>query len=199
MCADRASPLVIVPVRGDSTESKLSKWYMSEIDDVSESDENHVVFAEEPVRLRSGQRRTSRKFSTKTEALLRRKREQWSATRRIFALWHSYLLLIAACAIACSVLVVILFWHVDWYERYRESGDIVEFQLHFLATFIKSWLLVNLSSEMLRFCYLLAVDSWRAWDTDCSMIFRRISRSCLDQFRHAIMQIVGSRAALNGN
>ncbi|CAE7224846.1 unnamed protein product [Symbiodinium natans] len=134
---------------------------MSEIDDVSESDENHVVFAEEPVRLRSGQRRTSRKFSTKTEALLRRKREQWSATRRIFALWHSYLLLIAACAIACSVLVVILFWHVDWYERYRESGDIVEFQLHFLATFIKSWLLVNLSSEMLRFCYLLAVDSWR--------------------------------------
>ena len=133
-------------------------------DDVSASEDPCIQFdpsevEEEPRRF--PQRRETRTLSLRTDIQVRRKLEQWNATRQILSLWHSYLLLIVACAIACSVLVVILFWHVDWYRTYRETNDELDFQLHFLATFIKSWLLVNLGSEILRFCFLLAVDSWR--------------------------------------
>lgn len=135
-------------------------------DDFSASEDPCIQFdasevEEEPRSFAAPQRRETRTLSTRTDIQVRRKLEQWNATKQILSLWHSYLLLIVACAIACSVLVVILFWHVDWYRTYRESTDALEFQLHFLATFIKSWLLVNLGSEILRFCFLLAVDSWR--------------------------------------
>ena len=134
-------------------------------DDFSASEDPCIQFdaseVEEEPRSFAPQRRETRTLSTRTDIQVRRKLEQWNATKQILSLWHSYLLLIVACAIACSVLVVILFWHVDWYRTYRESTDALEFQLHFLATFIKSWLLVNLGSEILRFCFLLAVDSWR--------------------------------------
>eukprot|EP00913_Durusdinium_trenchii_P000852 g793.t1 len=36
-----------------------------------------------------------------------------------------------------------------------------DFTLHFLAAFVKSWLLIGTTSELLRFCYLLSVDAWR--------------------------------------
>ena len=82
-------------------------------------------------------------------------------TKNILAVWHTYLLCVAACAIACASLVVVLFWHVEWYHHYDPSATDLDFTLHFLAAFVKSWLLIGTTSELLRFCYLLSVDAWR--------------------------------------
>lgn len=82
-------------------------------------------------------------------------------TKNILAVWHTYLLCVAACAIACASLVIVLFWHVAWYHHYDPSASSLDFTLHFLAAFVKSWLLMGITSELLRFCYLLSVDAWR--------------------------------------
>ena len=76
-------------------------------------------------------------------------------------MWHTYLLCVAACAIACASLVVVLFWHVEWYHHYDPSSSNLDFTLRFLAAFVKSWLLIGTTSELLRFCYLLSVDAWK--------------------------------------
>lgn len=67
----------------------------------------------------------------------------------------------AACAIACASLVIVLFWHVEWYHHYDPSSSDLDFTLRFLAAFVKSWLLIGTTSELLRFCYLMSVDAWR--------------------------------------
>lgn len=82
-------------------------------------------------------------------------------TKNILAVWHTYLLCVAACAISCASLVVVLFWHVEWYHHYDPQVSSFDFTLHFLAAFVKSWLLIGTTSELLRFCYLLSVDAWR--------------------------------------
>ncbi|CAE7587658.1 unnamed protein product [Symbiodinium pilosum] len=127
-------------------------------EDSSGSEEPCIELHEEPA---EDPRRLAQRPPARSETQLRRRLAHWRATNQVLAFWHTYLLLIVACAFACAVLVVILFWHVDWYRRYRGCTDVMAFQLHFLATFVKSWLLVNLASELLRFCYLLALDSWR--------------------------------------
>ncbi|CAJ1423519.1 unnamed protein product [Effrenium voratum] len=82
-------------------------------------------------------------------------------TKNVLAFWHTYLLFVVACAIACSSLVVVLFWHVEWFHRYHPDVSEFDFTLHFLAAFVKSWLLISIASDLLRFCYLLGVDVWR--------------------------------------
>ena len=82
-------------------------------------------------------------------------------TKNILAVWHTYLLCVAACAIACASLVIVLFWHVEWYHHYDPSSSDLDFTLRFLAAFVKSWLLIGTTSELLRFCYLMSVDAWR--------------------------------------
>ena len=82
-------------------------------------------------------------------------------TKNALAVWHTYLLCVVACAISCASMVVVLFWHVQWYHHYDPSVNSFDFTLHFLAAFVKSWLLIGTTSELIRFCYLLSVDAWR--------------------------------------
>jgi len=82
------------------------------------------------------------------------------------ALWHSYGLWLAACTDAAVGLVLLVRWYVGWLSfaiQNCKAGDVAGFSCicHFFATFMRSYWLIALVSEVARFCFWLIRDAWR--------------------------------------
>ncbi|CAE7262893.1 EMB2076 [Symbiodinium sp. CCMP2592] len=92
--------------------------------------------------------------------------------------WHTYGIWVGACVYFTISANLMLAWYIDWYRQsgtYRESrgaSQIFHFDLApFFAIFCRSWLLVCVVGDLLRFCYLLAKD---AWEEDAFVTYRRV-------------------------
>lgn len=87
----------------------------------------------------------------------------------LLALWHTFLLCVAASAIVCFSAYHVLHFHVWWYGEWTQRNLKVNEStclliVQFIAVFFGSCALLNAASEALRFCYLLAVDAWRSFE-----------------------------------
>ncbi|CAE7528525.1 unnamed protein product [Symbiodinium natans] len=93
--------------------------------------------------------------------------------------WHTYGIWVGACVYFTISANLMLAWYIDWYRtsstyglESRGASEILHFPLApFFAIFCRSWLLVCLVGELLRFCYLLAAD---AWEEDAFVTYRRV-------------------------
>lgn len=83
------------------------------------------------------------------------------------ALWHSYGIWTAACINVATGLVLLVRWYVGWLRfSISECGTgnspfAASCSMHFFATFLRSYLLISLISEISRFCFWLGRDAWR--------------------------------------
>jgi len=78
----------------------------------------------------------------------------------LLAAWHSYGVWMAFCAIVCMAGNTFLTWYIGWYQLVPSHQDGPFPYFHFFAIFLRSWLLVAVSSELCRFCYLFFLDMW---------------------------------------
>ncbi|CAE7677164.1 unnamed protein product [Symbiodinium microadriaticum] len=93
--------------------------------------------------------------------------------------WHTYGIWVGACVYFTISANLMLAWYIDWYRTtgtYRTESRGASFIFHFdlapfFAIFCRSWLLVRVVGDLLRFCYLLAKD---AWEEDAFVTYRRV-------------------------
>ncbi|CAE7244249.1 unnamed protein product [Symbiodinium sp. CCMP2456] len=93
--------------------------------------------------------------------------------------WHTYGIWVGACVYFTISANLMLAWYIDWYRtsgtyriESRGASQIFHFDLApFFAIFCRSWLLVCVVGDLLRFCYLLAKD---AWEEDAFVTYRRV-------------------------
>ncbi|CAJ1397841.1 unnamed protein product [Effrenium voratum] len=89
-----------------------------------------------------------------------------------FALWHCYLFLAIAIVLFINCAAAVLRCYINWYAFLRHPY-LSQFRVVtlFLGAFFRSFLLVSVTSDILRFAYLLCVDAWRA---DAFEAYRRM-------------------------
>lgn len=86
------------------------------------------------------------------------------------ALWHSYGMWMAACINITVGAVLLVRWDISWllWTRRQVCRSVqgccreVGFYGPFLAAFMRSYLIILFVSELLRFCFWLMRDAWRA-------------------------------------
>ncbi|CAE8733364.1 unnamed protein product [Polarella glacialis] len=106
---------------------------------------------------------------------------QNSPALTILAVWHTYGIWVGACVYLIISSNLLLAWYIDWYRASLECGtdgscasshELLHFPIaQFFAIFLRSWMLVCLVGELVRFCFLLARDAWRE---DGFVTYRRV-------------------------
>ncbi|CAE8638942.1 unnamed protein product, partial [Polarella glacialis] len=94
-----------------------------------------------------------------------------SPTLVLLAACHTYGIWLASCVFLSLACNLFLTWYIAWYQQIPTSPTMSSFPLiPFFAIFLRSWLLVALTGEMVRFCYMLGTE---AWSTDPFCGYRR--------------------------
>lgn len=98
----------------------------------------------------------------------------------ILRVWHTYGIWVGACVYFIISANLMLAWYIDWYRTSMTcSGDerciqsqLLDFPLApFFAIFCRSWLMVCIMGDLLRFCFILARD---VWEDDAFVSYRRV-------------------------
>lgn len=80
----------------------------------------------------------------------------------LLALWHTFALWQCACFLVTATSTFILSWYIDWYRLRAQHADAM-FDIGFsFSILMRSWILVDVAGELLRFCFLLARSAWHA-------------------------------------
>ena len=84
------------------------------------------------------------------------------------ALWHSYLLSISATLIFMNCAVCILRSYIQWFSVASPCLDSLQdpevkriITVHFFGAFFRSYIVMMVTGDLLRFSYLLCKDAWR--------------------------------------
>lgn len=98
----------------------------------------------------------------------------------LLRVWHTYGIWVGACVYFIISANLMLAWYIDWYrtsvtcdgnERCMTS-QLLDFPLApFFAIFCRSWLMVCIVGDLLRFCFILARD---VWEDDAFLTYRRV-------------------------
>ncbi|CAL1149088.1 unnamed protein product [Cladocopium goreaui] len=96
-----------------------------------------------------------------------------------FALWHCFMFLNSTILIFINCTSGVLRCYIQWFSEMREggnpfvktgAGNFVAI-CHFFGAFFRSYLLISVGSDLMRFTYLLCVDAWRP---DAFEAYRRL-------------------------
>eukprot|EP00913_Durusdinium_trenchii_P003225 g2983.t1 len=94
------------------------------------------------------------------------------------ALWHCYLFATSATLLFVNSAATILQCYIQWFSTtsvHLTSFQELEFKtqnsIHFIGAFFRSYILLSVTSDVMRFAYLLCKDAWRA---DVFEAYRRL-------------------------
>lgn len=90
------------------------------------------------------------------------------------ALWHTYGIWMAVCTNVGVSLVLLIRWYVGWLRlsmRQENGAFLDQCAFAFFAVFLRSFMLMAFSAELVRFCFWLARDAWRV---DAFEAYRRL-------------------------
>ncbi|CAJ1440434.1 unnamed protein product, partial [Effrenium voratum] len=123
----------------------------------------------------------------KNQGVTSLKKLRYSPPLIFLRVWHTYGIWVGACVYFTISANLMLAWYIDWYRTsitcegdvQCSSSQLLSFPLGpFFAIFLRTWLLVCIVGDLLRFCYLLAKD---AWEEDTFRTYRRVV--CCDFWR----------------